>query len=370
LARNLQIRDLFAEVKVANNGETEVTSGNLMNLISRGARINGLRVLLMVLAFTHVEEVSANNVYVGPGGDDANPGSLSRPFLTINKGISVLRAGDVLLIRGGTYKEAIDSNTAPLSSGTSSSNVITIEPFNDEQVTIQAPAGDAALNVEGSIHHTVWKDLILDAVHVRFGLRLADGAHHNRFQNIEVRNAQRSGILVSEGTGSTDFNEFIECKSHNNGSSVLDHGIYLETSNNLIDRGEYYDNSGFGIQLYNESPTVNRNVVRQVKVHHNGMFGILITSGEGNTAHDNVVCCNTRGGIEINWGTGTIRTSVFNNTIYNNGGESIAIGSNNINLEVRNNTLYQNADGIVDYGNSANIRATPYREHLQPERKR
>jgi hypothetical protein len=321
----------------------------------------------MILAFTHVEEVSAKYLYVGPAGDDANPGSVSRPFLTINKGISILRAGDVLLIRGGTYKEAINSNTAPLVSGSSFSKVITIAAFNGEQVTIQAPAGDAALNVEGNIHHTVWKDLILDAVHVHFGLRLADGAHHNRFENIEVRNAQGSGILVSQGTGSTDFNEFIECRSHNNGSSALDHGIYLETSNNVIEGGEYYNNSGFGIQLYSESSRVNRNVVRQAKAYKNGMFGILITSGEGNVAHDNVVCCNTRGGIEINWGTGTISTSVFNNTIYNNGGEGIAIGSNNTNFEVRNNTVYQNADGIVDYGNSRNIEATADRERVQQE---
>jgi len=356
---------LLADVNVNGKSKVEREGGNVMNLLLNRVHLKGPVILLMVLVFTRVEELSANNLYVASGGNDSNPGSLSQPFLTIKKGLSALQAGDTLSIRGGTYKEVIDSKITPIVSG-SFSNIVTIQAYNGEPVTIQPPAGHAAVNVEGNIHHTVWKDLILDAIHVRFGLRLTDGAHHNRFVNIEVKNAEHSGMLVSEGTGGTDFNEFIQCRSHNNGSSVLDHGIYLQTSNNLVHGGEYYNNTGFGIHLYGAFPTVNRNVVRQARAHDNGMFGISLTSGDANVVHDNIVCCNARGGIEVNWGTGSTNTSIYNNTISSNGGESIAIGSNNTNVDIRNNVVSMNTVGIVDYGASQKPSEEPTEaEHTQ-----
>jgi Right handed beta helix region len=271
-------------------------------------------------------------------GSDSNPGTLHQPLLTINKALSTLEPGDTLYLRSGLYKEVIDPKTA----------MITIQAFDGELVTIEPPAGKAALNIEG-IHHTIWRDLVLDAVHTQFGVRLTDGAHHNRFENLEVKNARRSGIVASEGTGNTDYNEFINCKSHNNGSGVLDHGIDLATSDNLVEGGEYYRNLGFGIHLYNDSPTVHRNVIHRTSAYDNGMFGIMITSGDGNVAQGNIVWLNAHGGIEINWGVGSTNTTVSNNTIFDNGGESIAIGSNNTNVKVINNIVYMNLEGIVNY---------------------
>jgi hypothetical protein len=46
----------------------------------------------------------AATYYVAPHGDDANPGSKSRPFATWQKGHDVAVAGDVIYLRGGIYR--------------------------------------------------------------------------------------------------------------------------------------------------------------------------------------------------------------------------------------------------------------------------
>jgi parallel beta-helix repeat protein len=87
------------------------------------------------------------------------------------------------------------------------------------------------------------------------------------------------------------------------------------------------------------------------------MHGIMITSGDANIAHHNIVCCNHRGGIEVNWGTGSTNTKLYDNTIYKNRGEGLAIGSNNRNVTLKNNIVFLNAGAIVDYGSTGAIRS-------------
>lgn len=46
---------------------------------------------------------SAATYYVAPNGSDTNPGTSDAPFATLDKGTNVAGAGDVVLVRGGTY---------------------------------------------------------------------------------------------------------------------------------------------------------------------------------------------------------------------------------------------------------------------------
>ena len=45
--------------------------------------------------------------FTAPGGNDSNPGTLDRPFATIQHGIKQLSAGDTLYLRGGRYREQV-----------------------------------------------------------------------------------------------------------------------------------------------------------------------------------------------------------------------------------------------------------------------
>jgi len=74
----------------------------------------------------------AADCYVAPYGDDSNPGTKSKPFKTIQRGVEKLSAGDTLYIRGGSYHEAVVVNNL---SGTGKKPV-TITNYQGEEVTI------------------------------------------------------------------------------------------------------------------------------------------------------------------------------------------------------------------------------------------
>ncbi|MBA2539427.1 MAG: hypothetical protein H0V17_07325 [Deltaproteobacteria bacterium] len=71
--------------------------------------------------------------YVSPSGDDAANGSQQRPWKTVARGISALKAGDTLYLRGGVYFEAVTLTR----SGTASAP-ITIRSAPNELATIDA----------------------------------------------------------------------------------------------------------------------------------------------------------------------------------------------------------------------------------------
>jgi hypothetical protein len=173
---------------------------------------------------------------------------------------------------------------------------------------------------------------------------------------VEVKNAVKSGVLVSNGSGSTEFNEFINMKVHHNGSGRLDHGLYIATSNNTVERSEIYSNSGYGIHLFNSASgqRANQNVVRYNRIYGNGSYGMIMTSGNNNLAHDNLVWGNKTGGIEVQW-QGSSNTRIYNNAVYANGGNGIEIGADSSSARIINNIVYQNANAIVNRGSGTLI---------------
>jgi parallel beta-helix repeat protein len=72
--------------------------------------------------------------YVSPSGNDANAGTKSSPFKTIAKAFSLLKAGDILYIRGGKYK-APATGWQFANSGTAS-KPITVTNYPGERVVL------------------------------------------------------------------------------------------------------------------------------------------------------------------------------------------------------------------------------------------
>ena len=102
------------------------------------------RVLLtLIFTFSFIQFFSQTTYYVAPsasGGSDSNAGTLAAPFETLQHAINQLSAGDVLYIREGIYRETITIDE----DGTSG-NLITIENYNNEVVTI-----DGTVDVTGT----------------------------------------------------------------------------------------------------------------------------------------------------------------------------------------------------------------------------
>jgi hypothetical protein len=70
-------------------------------------------------------------IFVSTTGLDTNTGTIQSPFRTVNKAAMVARAGDIIKIREGIYRETI----TPSNSGTSG-NPIIFEAYNNENVVI------------------------------------------------------------------------------------------------------------------------------------------------------------------------------------------------------------------------------------------
>lgn len=49
----------------------------------------------------------SNSYYISTGGNDSNNGSLSSPWATFSKANTILQAGDILYVRGGSYAEYV-----------------------------------------------------------------------------------------------------------------------------------------------------------------------------------------------------------------------------------------------------------------------
>jgi hypothetical protein len=57
-------------------------------------------------ALTAAPAASARTFYVSPVGSDGNPGTLRRPWKTVEKALETLRPGQRALVRAGTYGRA------------------------------------------------------------------------------------------------------------------------------------------------------------------------------------------------------------------------------------------------------------------------
>jgi len=291
--------------------------------------------------------------YVAIAGNDSNSGDSSSPFRTVKKGISILKPGDTLYVRGGNYGETISSGTQAIPAGTSWSSTVTIAAYPGEVVTLRRIDLHAP-----SIRYLVFDGFVLDAQRsTDQAIYLSDGANHIRFRNCEVKGATQHGVLLTYRTGSTNFNEFINLKVHDNGSRYqLDHGLYITTSYNLVQNCEVYANAAYGIHVYNgtSGQRADGNIVRGNFVHDNSTYGagsgIIASSGSGNTVYNNVVWNHRGPGIEVAWANPT-GTKVYHNTVCKNG-IGISIGSDSASATIGNNAVYNNTTAIKNQGSS------------------
>ena len=63
-----------------------------------------LSTVILMLAMSHLQALSAHSYYVSASGEDANPGTEAKPLRTIQQAASMARAGDTVVVRAGVYK--------------------------------------------------------------------------------------------------------------------------------------------------------------------------------------------------------------------------------------------------------------------------
>jgi hypothetical protein len=316
-------------------------------------------ILSGTLALFSLSAVEASDFYASTNGNDANAGTLSSPVRTVARGVSLLKPGDTLFLRSGTYVGSSQLRYIP--SGISWEKPVTIKAYQHERPVIVAEPKQTVIYFTGC-QYIIIDGLVIDAKDGHDGIKITyytggTQGHHIRVQNTEIKNAPNQGLLVA-GEG----NEFINLDVHDNGRTGFDHGIYLSADRNLIDGGKYYRNAGWGLHIY---PKASNTIVRNVRSFENRATGLGLVWGSNNEAYNNIVYSNGSG-IHLSG----LSPRCYNNTVYKNRGEGLSIanaqnGANGTtNVDVRNNIVYQNGSGITDHAKSGttlshNLEADP-----------
>lgn len=113
-----------------------------MARMKRSYEVNCHFVILPAILIVVPSALWATDYYVAPGRVDNNPGTATEHLRTIEHGISRLREGDTLYLRGGRYHETV--------------TIRSLQGSEDRPITIMAVPGETII-LDGSVPiHTKW----------------------------------------------------------------------------------------------------------------------------------------------------------------------------------------------------------------------
>jgi len=289
-------------------------------------------------------------LFVSLTGNDATavPGNIALPYrhvqgaATTSPGAySIMKAGDVVVMRAGTYSDLGDGNyfmklinlngTAP--TGVAGTGPVQFIAYPGEVVSI-VNTSSAAGGISGvdTTSYTGGKWVTLAGLHINSGGN-AGGINaqiagvnwrvvNNEIQATTATNSALAGGITGNGTNMSYLGNHI----HNiaGGAAQENHGVYIdgngsyEVAYNLIETVT----GGNGFQTYNDG-TNGSSSTNNVNCHHNmihdiSKHGINIAdqSGTGFEVWDNIVYNTSLDGIRFN-STILSGCKVYNNTVYN-----------------------------------------------------
>lgn len=284
--------------------------------------------------------------------------SASTPKLTIAVGLQCLSSGDTLIIRAGTYNEGVEYNAIP-SGTTTSRTIVTAAPGETVIINGTNSIGDAFSIYDRS--YITLNGLTIDGHRLRIGGNTTY-SHYITVQNSVVRNVlsypspSQSCVTQQGPGGANSYLSFINNKIYNCGPDT-GHGLYLSASHSLAENNLIHDVAGYGIHNYYSGAEKNAsyNVLRANTIYNAGYGGVLISSGDNNIVHHNIIRNNTLWGIRVAYG-GPDNAQFYNNTIYSNGSNCVYIESGSTNTKVKNNLCLSNSvNTIVNNGTSTVI---------------
>jgi FlgD Ig-like domain len=336
-------------------------------------------VLILFIFFISIGLNAQNSFYVATTGSNANNGSFSSPWKTIQHGADQLSAGDTLNILAGTYSEKIELN----SSG-SAGQMITIRAFQNADVRVDASSfsDDVPLFYAGNK-----SNFRIEGIHFTNNFKL-DGAGFfvdGAGRGIEVVNCIFSNIAISKdpnhavndntnmpvllftGSAASDSlanilisgNEVFNCRPGYSECISLGGNV----SGFIVEDNTIHDNANIGIAVagnYNESPTPALDHGRHGLIKNNLCFnnnspyaaaaGIYVDGGMFVTVENNVSYANDYGGEIGCEESGKCAYVIFrNNLFYNNKLAGMALGGYDANTggfveysSVTNNTFFNN----------------------------
>ncbi len=301
--------------------------------------------------------------FVSTTGNNTNPGTQISPYLTWQKGLENIVAGDTLYIRGGTYAQKVNSSSQTVPVGTSFVNAPIIAGYPGETVVL-APTTDSGLKLNQD-QYQIWKDFVIDCtLCTDDGIDVGGGTSRSiRFQNVEVKNipaATHANLILAWGDKDVNgYFEFIDCIVHGNAdSNAFGHGVYINSPHCLVDGLTVYSCTNFGLHAFSNASFPDESTsdltARRVRAYSNNV-GILISGGDNNLLHSSISYSNTSDGVVAEFGTASNLTKFGKVVSYGNGGRGIRIGGNQSNALIRNCIGYLNTGGNYSDAGSATV---------------
>ena len=296
------------------------------------------KMILFIALIATINGFSQTNYYVANNGSDTNNGTtVFTPFLTIQKALNSVTAGDSVYIRGGEYKEYLSFGA----SGTID-NRITITSYPGELAVINGELVNPNLSnpFDGDLYlFKIYGDFItLKNLELKksasFGI-YANGADNIIIDNVEVHHGYLTGIYLAY----CNYGKVTNCKVHDlfdydglaNGgnadgiaSSSGNPPVTTYYGNHVFENNLIYNCSDDGIDTWtSRNNTIKNNIVRNVGIANGNGNAYKIGPGGYNTVVQNVAFNFKKIGFDSNpsliSGTSTIDMNTGNNNIlYNN----------------------------------------------------
>jgi hypothetical protein len=318
------------------------------------------RLLLAVLLLLGCASLShATTYYVSKLAGASNSNACTSPGAgacsTIAGAAVKMSGGDTLFIQAGTYTEAMAGDVGfPWRAGTPTAYT-RYARYQQDVVTLRPTSGNYVVIFTEPNRYIELDGLILDGAGRGATVLKTDDTN----TNVRIKNC----VLKNVGHGEWP-NQPMVTQIHGNNHELYNndlsgspdgYGIYLAGSNNIIDGNSVHDNGAHGIHAYSDVGGVNNNIFRNNRIYNNGFAGqsfgfspgMILGSGDGNIAYNNVIYDNWSG-IQVAY-NGAANTKLHNNTIYNNTGGTSCIYNNSSasGTIIRNNICHQNNGGIV-----------------------
>ena len=274
----------------------------------------------LAFAATPSSASSTCSFYAAPNGSDANSGTSSSPFATVEHLASALAPGQTgCLAAGATFV----SNVSLSHGGQPGAPIVltSADPANPATIKgriVTFPGGD----------WITFTQLRLDGVNAGALPSPTVGSDHVTFSNVDVTNEHTAicfDLINSTTWGVARYTTIDSSRIHGCGelpSTNQDHGIYISGYYAMITNNYIYDNADRGVQLRgSQNGTIQHNVIDR-----NGegvIFGDQVTSN--NDVSNNIVSnSNIRWNAESFWGSGPVGTgnSFHNNCVWASNSES------------------------------------------------
>jgi Secretion system C-terminal sorting domain/Right handed beta helix region/Chondroitinase B len=312
------------------------------------------QIIVITITCFVLTNVQARDYYVATSGNDNDGGTIDRPFLTINKAASVAQAGDVVVIKSGTYIQTV--NIKPANSGTSTAPITYRAEVAGQAIIDGQSRVPTIASREGLFHVSGKNWLVFDGLRVInsgfFGILIKDNSTNVVVKNCSTFNTGASGICGAQASDITVLNNTIQraCSAPSAGTGTNE-CITMATVNRfevayntVFDRLVDANNGGEGIDA--------KNTCKDGTIHHNTVYdlirlGIYVDAYQGNLSniavYANKVYRCAAGIVIASEAGGTILTvKVYDNIVHDINGVGIRLAGYLDNGPLQEVDIYNN----------------------------